>query len=189
MYPSMQDECPPPPCPPPTAPPPPPQSTMAIEVGHSNLFYPPPCPPEAVQVRPQLPAPWTTGLFDCCDDVGNCCVTCFCPCITFGQIAEIVDHGSITCGASGAMYALILCVTGCHCLYSCFYRSKMRGQFFLEESPCGDCVVHCCCESCALCQEYRELKTRGFDLHLGWQGNLMKQRMMLPPTVERGMNR
>lgn len=71
------------------------------------------------------------------------------------------------CGMSGTLYTLILCLTGCSCLYSCFYRSKLRGQFFLEESPCTDCCVHCFCEECALCQEYRELKNRGFDLSIG----------------------
>uniref|UniRef100_A0A6N2N166 Uncharacterized protein n=1 Tax=Salix viminalis TaxID=40686 RepID=A0A6N2N166_SALVM len=74
---------------------------------------------------------------------------------------------STTCGMSGTLYTLILCLTGCSCFYSCFYRSKLRGQFFLEESPCTDCCVHCFCEECALCQEYRELKNRGFDLSIG----------------------
>ena len=71
------------------------------------------------------------------------------------------------CATSGALYALIACFTACGCLYSCLYRSKMRRQYTLEESPCGDCLVHCCCETCALCQEYRELKTRGFDMSIG----------------------
>ncbi|KAI8538848.1 hypothetical protein RHMOL_Rhmol09G0135300 [Rhododendron molle] len=43
--------------------------------------------------------PWSSGLYDCCDDVANCklntgaklcCVTCYVPCVTFGQIAEIL---------------------------------------------------------------------------------------------------
>ena len=71
------------------------------------------------------------------------------------------------CGASGALYTLIYCLIGCQCMYSCFYRSKMRAQYVLHESPCNDCLVHCCCETCALCQEYRELERRGFDMHIG----------------------
>ncbi|PIN13498.1 hypothetical protein CDL12_13883 [Handroanthus impetiginosus] len=53
-------------------------------------------PPPAVQVRGGVPGPWSTGLCDCFSDVPNCCITWWCPCITFGQIAEIVDRGS-TC--------------------------------------------------------------------------------------------
>ncbi|KAL5726264.1 Cell number regulator 2 [Ranunculus cassubicifolius] len=40
------------------------------------------------------PVEWSTGLCDCCDDPSNCCMTCCCPCITFGRIAEVVDRGT-----------------------------------------------------------------------------------------------
>ncbi|XP_065631185.1 cell number regulator 2-like, partial [Quercus suber] len=106
------------------------------------------------------------------DDVGNCCITYWCPCITFGQIAEIVDRGTTSCATRGALYALIAWLTGCGCLYSCFYRSKIRRQYALEEGSYGDCIVRCCCEPCALCQEYRELKHQGFDLSIG-KNNLL----------------
>lgn len=171
---------------------------------------------------------WSTGLCHCCDDPANCSnmkissqiltiqaplflfvwwcslfkfsgrVTCFGPCITFGQIAEIVSqvsskylqiinsftfnkfegfhfltnmgffiNGVVTaCAAAGAAYGL-LAMTGFACLYSCFYRSNLRAQYDLEESSCVDCLVHFFCESCALCQEYRELHDRGFDMGIG----------------------
>ncbi|ONK55689.1 uncharacterized protein A4U43_UnF90, partial [Asparagus officinalis] len=94
------------------------------------------------------------------------CATCFCPCVTFGRIAEIVDRGSTSCGTSGALYALLQWFTCLHCVYSCAYRSKLRAQYNLGESPCNDCFVHCCCEPCALSQEYRELRNRGFDMSI-----------------------
>ncbi|CAI9118127.1 OLC1v1019652C1 [Oldenlandia corymbosa var. corymbosa] len=140
-----------------------------------------------------VPGEWSTGLCDCFSDVPNCCLTCWCPCITFGQIAEIVDQGSTSCEASGALYTLISLVTGCACIYSCFYRSKMRKHYNLPESPCGDCLVHFCCESCALCQEHRELKNRGFDMSIGWQGNMENQARrgvaMAPVSQQGGMQR
>ncbi|KVH97681.1 Uncharacterized protein family Cys-rich [Cynara cardunculus var. scolymus] len=37
---------------------------------------------------------WSTGLCDCTSDASNCCRTIFCPCVTFGRIAEIVDKGT-----------------------------------------------------------------------------------------------
>ncbi|KAJ0726953.1 putative PLAC8 motif-containing protein [Helianthus annuus] len=67
----------------------------------------------------------------------------------------------------GTIYCLLYCVTGCECIYTYMYRSKLRQQYMLPEQPCNDCLVHCCCESCALCQEYRELKYRGFTPSLG----------------------
>ncbi|GMI90266.1 hypothetical protein HRI_002695900 [Hibiscus trionum] len=137
--------------------------------------------------------PWSTGLCDCCDDCHSCCLTCCCPCITFGRIAEIVDRGSTSCGVSGALYMLVMCVTGCPCMYSCFYRSKLRGQYLLKERPCSDCCVHCCCEACALCQEYRELKNRGFKMAVGWHANMDRKKPTstpaIPPQIEAAMSR
>jgi len=43
----------------------------------------------------------------------------------------------------------------------------MRAQYDLPEAPCIDCLVHFCFKTCALCQEYRELKNHGFDLTIG----------------------
>ncbi|KAL4637865.1 hypothetical protein ACB092_03G108200 [Castanea dentata] len=114
------------------------------------------------------------------------CITCWCRCITFGQIAEIVDRGTTPCATSGGLYTLINMLTGC-----AFLR-----QYKLEESCCGgvgDCMVHFCCEQCALCQEYRELKHQGFDLSIGWQGNVEQRTKGVmtatAPGIQGGMNR
>ncbi|KAH7839401.1 hypothetical protein Vadar_003687 [Vaccinium darrowii] len=124
-------------------------------------------PSVSIPVMDSQPGPWSTGLCDCCDDIPN------------------------SCGASGAVYALIMYLTGHACVYSCFYRSKLRQQYTLHESPCADCCVHFCCETCALCQEYRELKNRGFDMSIGWEGNVEKQRreMAKAPMPQGGMTR
>ncbi|KDP29383.1 hypothetical protein JCGZ_18304 [Jatropha curcas] len=178
----------------PSAPPyPPPPSQCSnmgepiIDTGIASNFPPTSATPNV----PRTPVAWSTGLWDCFNDINSCCLTWWCPCITFGRIAEIVDRGSTSCGVSGAMYILIMWLTGCSCIYSCFYRAKLRGQYFLEEKPCPDCCVHYCCEGCALCQEYRELTNRGFDMSIGWHGNMERQRRLLAmaPIVEGGMTR
>ncbi|KAJ7946043.1 putative Plant cadmium resistance 2 [Quillaja saponaria] len=140
---------------------------------------------------PRVTRQWSTGLCHCCDNPANCFITCCCPCITFGQIAEIVDRGTSSCATNGFIYGIIL-LTGFSCLYSCFYRSKLRGQYDLEEEPCVDCLVHFCCETCALCQEYRELKNHGFDMGIGWEANMDRQRRggtIVAPVVAPGMRR
>ncbi|KAH1097969.1 hypothetical protein J1N35_014890 [Gossypium stocksii] len=169
-------------------------ATTGIPVSSSNAYYS--HTSQTTNTRPQTKTrvPWSSGLCDCFSDWRNCCITCWCPCVTFGQIAEIVDKGSSSCGVNGALYTLIACVTGCACCYSCFYRAKMRQQYMLKKHPCGDCLVHCFCEYCALCQEYRELKSRGYDLSIGWHGNMEKQSRevamtSIPPMVETGMSR
>jgi len=42
-----------------------------------------------------------------------------------------------------------------------FEREKIRAKYNLKEDPCGDCPVTLCCSPCALCQEAREMKSRG----------------------------
>ncbi|KAJ4959988.1 hypothetical protein NE237_019898 [Protea cynaroides] len=167
-----------------TAPPLPPYGAapaIGIPVSSVNqtYSYTTPIVPAPPRPRPQAQVPWSTGLCDCSDDLNSCCTTCCCPCITFGRISEIIDKGSSSCGANGAIYALIMYFTACQCLYSCSYRSKLRAQYNLEEGPCADCLVHCCCEPCALCQEYRELQNYGFNMSLGWHGNVENQNRLV----------
>ncbi|KAF7111547.1 hypothetical protein CFC21_111547 [Triticum aestivum] len=152
----------------------------------------PAAPTTRALVHAQPPVhPWTTGLFDCAEDPGNCWMTCFCPCVTFGLVAEIVDRGSLSSGASAALYVLMGMVTSWWFppIYTCFYRTKMRAQYGLQEEPYPDLCVHCFCEYCALCQEYRELHNRGFVMDIGWHANMeLQQRGGVAATVPPAMH-
>ncbi|KAI3915808.1 hypothetical protein MKX01_013264 [Papaver californicum] len=182
-----EKESPPSPVPKLSAPPQPSSSTSTIATAIPvNQFSSYPCNSndtstlESQHQQRQHPIPWSFGLCDCFDDFSTCCLTCGCPCVTFGRIAETVDRGSTSCGVIGALYMMIMCVTGCSCLYSCFYRSKLRGRYFLKESPCTDFAAHCCCEECSLFQEHRQLKKLGFDMQ--------KRLATMAPIVDGGMN-
>ncbi|XP_022150496.1 protein PLANT CADMIUM RESISTANCE 11 [Momordica charantia] len=172
----------------PSAPPPP--ASFSSNLNHPRMAAAAANPPP-----PHSPVAWSTGLCDCCNDISICCLTCWCPCISFGRIAEILDRGSPSCGVSGTLYLVILSLSGWSCLYTCLYRSKLRGQFSLEETPCSDCCVHCFCQQCALCQEYRHLQHHGFHMSYGWHGNVERQRRiaaaqaLLPPPNVQGMTR
>ncbi|ESR33525.1 hypothetical protein CICLE_v10006420mg [Citrus x clementina] len=82
------------------------------------------------------PAQWKAQFCGCGNDCATCCITCWLPCVTFGQIAEILDEGQ-----------------------SC----KLRKKYGLQGNSFCDCCVHCFCETCALCQEHAELRSRGLD--------------------------
>ncbi|AQK68557.1 Protein PLANT CADMIUM RESISTANCE 11 [Zea mays] len=117
-----------------------------------------------------MPGEWSVGLCDCFGDLHTCCLTLWCPCVTFGRTAEIVDRGSTSCCMSGTLYYLLSTI-GWQWLYGCAKRSSMRSQYSLRESPCMDCCVHFWCGPCALCQEYTELQKRGFHMAKGWEGS------------------
>ncbi|KAJ6387203.1 hypothetical protein OIU78_017001 [Salix suchowensis] len=57
--------------------------------------FPPKSPVNGIPVAPvnQQQQAWTTGIFDCLEDPSNALITALFPCVTFGQIAEIVDNG------------------------------------------------------------------------------------------------
>ncbi|KAJ0037258.1 hypothetical protein Pint_23301 [Pistacia integerrima] len=133
---------------------------------------------------------WSTGLYDCCHDPSNCLITCCCPCITFGQVAEIIDRGNTACKLQGLVYYAMAAI-GCGWLYGGAYRSKLRRLFSLPEAPCRDWVVHCFCCICSLTQEYRELKNRGADPSIGWKANVEKwnREGLKPPIVAPDMCR
>ncbi|KAF2298765.1 hypothetical protein GH714_026868 [Hevea brasiliensis] len=89
---------------------------------------------------------WRTGLFDCMEDPMNAVTTACFPCITFGQVAEIIDNGHTSCGTSGLLYGLIAAFIGLPCIMSCSYRTKLRAKYGLVESPAPDWVTHFFCE-------------------------------------------
>ncbi|XP_019053054.1 PREDICTED: cell number regulator 10-like [Nelumbo nucifera] len=177
MYPPLPAPYPPPPhCPvypPPPGPYPPMQNPMCTSPSYPENYAPQP-PPGSQQTGIPMGYPvvctqqrWKSGLFDCLDDPANTIITFFLPCLTFGQIAEIVDDGQTPCGLMALLYAAIQFAIGFPCVCSCIYRTKLRNKFGLLESPGPDWLVHFCCEYCALCQEYRELRHRGFDPSIG----------------------
>ncbi|KAG0626918.1 hypothetical protein M758_2G161400 [Ceratodon purpureus] len=147
-------------------------------IGHP--VYPPPVaftqplpaqmqmPPVRAVVPEGCTGQWNASLCGCCSDCDMCCQTCWCPCVTFGQVAEVVDEGQVSCCVQATIYGL-LCSVGIPCVYSFMWRQKLRQKFKLERGCCGDFCVHCCCAWCALCQEHRELRSRGLDPSLGWE--------------------
>ncbi|XP_071717528.1 protein PLANT CADMIUM RESISTANCE 2-like [Rutidosis leptorrhynchoides] len=153
--------------------------------------------PYVVGAPPQqhVPPAWSTGLFECFDDIPTLLITAFAPCVTFGQVAEMVDRGQNSCGVYAMLHAGILYFTGCGCLLSAYYRIKMSHLYRLPDDPLINILVHLLCEPCALCQEYRELQARGFNMQLGvgWRnqspGIQQSGGVMVPPKVQGGMNR
>jgi len=102
---------------------------------------------------------WATGLFDCFGDMSSCCcVYCCAPC-AYGQIVSIMNTGQTggMCGDCGSCCIFTL-LGGFAFIVTCSTRKQIRAKYNLPEEPCNDCLVHCFCLPCALCQEFREVK-------------------------------
>ncbi|KAK9933901.1 hypothetical protein M0R45_021072 [Rubus argutus] len=118
----------------------------------------------------------------------SCCLTLWCPCVAFGRIADIVGQGAPSCLANGAMCLLVAICGSPPAAITYSYRTKMRQQYGFDGTCCGDFLLHCLCPSCALCQEYRELQSRGWHGNMGGSSHEVGMGP-LPPQVEKGMSR
>ena len=125
-------------------------------------------------------------------------MTALLPCVTFGQIAEVLDEGEMSkpfmystkfgkiysekmqeneliwwwwmdaaCPLGSFIYMLMMPAVCSQWIMGSKYRSKLRNKYGLVEAPYSDVVSHIFCPCCALCQESRELKSRGLDPTLG----------------------
>ncbi|CAF1097836.1 unnamed protein product [Adineta steineri] len=102
--------------------------------------------------------PWKESLFGCFDDIGICFWGFCCPASSFGRNAEKID-GSSCVGCCAAYCVLAHCSL---CWVPHFMKRKvLRQKYLLKEEPCHDCLVTAFCGPCAICQEARELKSRG----------------------------
>ncbi|KAI4387010.1 hypothetical protein MLD38_004878 [Melastoma candidum] len=143
----------------------------------------------ATVTNPVVGAPWSTGLFDCQQDPHNAFVTALLPCITFGQIAEVLDSGDMECPLAGYIYLAMMPALCSHWLIGSKYRRKLRRRFNLVEAPFPDVVSHIFCSWCALAQEFRELHRRGLDPSLGWNGILDQMDQTGNPPPRQSMTR
>jgi Cys-rich protein (TIGR01571 family) len=119
--------------------------------------------------------PWQTSLFDCHVDQTNAAFTTILPCVTFGQVAEVLDEGELTCPLGSFMYMLMIPALCSHWVLGSKYRAKLRKKYNLVEAPYEDALSHILFPTCALAQEYRELQLRGLPPALGWNGILAAQ--------------
>lgn len=119
-------------------------------------------------VAPVAAGEWSTDITECLEDTDILCCSLFCPCIQAGRNIEIISEGK-TDAITGSFLSLISIFW---CFYTCGYRKKLREKFLLPPKPFGDCQTHFFLPFCALSQEARELKIRGWDPSRGYAGNI-----------------
>ncbi|XP_052418314.1 cornifelin homolog [Carassius gibelio] len=96
---------------------------------------------------------WSTGLCDCCDDIGICCCGLWCPYCLMCRTSE--EFGECLC-----LPLLEICFGGMLHPITLSMRSAMRERFHIKGSIQDDCCTVFCCSLCVWCQMARELKAR-----------------------------
>ncbi|XP_030648862.1 cornifelin-like [Chanos chanos] len=105
---------------------------------------------------------WSTGLFDCCDDIPACCYAYWCcPCFavtTTGQFGEnpwvpLID-------VLGPIVMAFCGVVVCMPPVTLSMRVAMRYKYEIVGSICEDIFTSWCCATCSWCQMNREIRER-----------------------------
>ncbi|XP_075705653.1 cornifelin homolog [Rhinoderma darwinii] len=102
------------------------------------------------------PNDWSSGICDCCDDMGLCCFAFWCfPCF---QCATTSNFGECLCLPLLDMSSLG-CNTYCP-IISLAMRTAVRERHRIPGSIINDCCTAYWCLSCSWCQMAREIKKR-----------------------------
>jgi Cys-rich protein (TIGR01571 family) len=112
---------------------------------------------------PNIGAPFADA-FDC---DSTCMMSCCCPCIVGGQVAQKLNMSSyaLVCGcyifacvvlliihilAASALPWLLLWIGWS--IFVCIARMKVREMFKMKGDGCDDCCITFCCTACSLAQ-------------------------------------
>ncbi|KAA0703899.1 hypothetical protein E1301_Tti000457 [Triplophysa tibetana] len=107
-------------------------------------------------------SPWSTGICDCCQDMGTCCYGFWCcpcfACSTTGEFGESTCLPLIDLCGPGLMaaFGMAICVPP----VTLGMRVAVRHRYEIAGSLCEDIMVSCCCTMCSWCQMNREIKQR-----------------------------
>jgi Cys-rich protein (TIGR01571 family) len=102
-------------------------------------------------MSPNYSNKWSTGLFDCTDDLSVVMLYCICSPFLSADTAKKMGGSFV-----GSFIVSICC--GCLPCVSAAGRRAVRDKYNLPPEPLGDCMVYCCfMGSCATCQEAREV--------------------------------
>ena len=102
---------------------------------------------------------FSTPLHGCFNNIGNCCLVIWCPCIQWARIVEwsIDDPSPWWC------FCLVyfFCGDFRNCL-GMVTRPAVRNKIGIQGEFWEDCLIHCFAHPCALCQEARELQVNSY---------------------------
>ncbi|CAG8514495.1 8868_t:CDS:2 [Ambispora leptoticha] len=102
---------------------------------------------------PTQPMTWKHGLFDCFNNMGDCCLACWCPCIIYGKTKSKADGSDET--AQCCCFFCAMCI-GFWCCLGTVNRGDLRNKKNIQGGLIEDAAIWWCCTPCALVQEHQE---------------------------------
>jgi len=137
-----------------------PQATAAMAVGGNKNTLNRPYGPDGKR-------DWSFGLLDCFSACGPCCLATWCPCVVYSKnrqrLHNLQYQGTPLPGGGETYDDQCFINGGLTCLglgwvMQIDQRTKVRERYGISGSAVGDCLASCCCPTCALTQERREIE-------------------------------
>eukprot|EP00933_Yihiella_yeosuensis_P010772 TRINITY_DN1175_c2_g2_i1.p1 TRINITY_DN1175_c2_g2~~TRINITY_DN1175_c2_g2_i1.p1 ORF type:complete len:263 (-),score=22.56 TRINITY_DN1175_c2_g2_i1:35-823(-) len=130
-------------------------------------------PPKDENIQSEELRSWSSGPFDCFDDIPICCWSCFCPSIRWADSMSMIGRMSFwfavclfagmqmlyarhVAGPPGLLWMIALGIWT-YCRHDMRRTFNMNG--YGEFSYCvSDCCFYLCCTPCAISQEARHIE-------------------------------
>ncbi|KAA3677463.1 uncharacterized protein DEA37_0004637 [Paragonimus westermani] len=99
---------------------------------------------------------WRFRLFDI-PDFGLFALSCCCPCIVFGSVAQDIGQSYALC-CLASLCSLLTLQVECNWLFGCLLRDRVRKRYRIRGNLIADCCTYCCCYACTLNQAALQAK-------------------------------
>eukprot|EP00283_Hemiselmis_rufescens_P003309 CAMPEP_0173433338 /NCGR_PEP_ID=MMETSP1357-20121228/10820_1 /TAXON_ID=77926 /ORGANISM="Hemiselmis rufescens, Strain PCC563" /LENGTH=255 /DNA_ID=CAMNT_0014398033 /DNA_START=35 /DNA_END=802 /DNA_ORIENTATION=+ len=107
--------------------------------------------PLAAPVKNPAHQAWSSGLFNCHDDIPLCLLVCVGCCCAYGILKRKMGQDQATNASFGF-------IVGVPCVYGCANRGALRAKYGIKSNLVVDTAVWFAAPCCALCQEMRHIK-------------------------------
>lgn len=100
-------------------------------------------------------ATWDAKLCSCSAKEGFCILVALLP-----MCHPIFQGYAVSKSTHESWFTACLCPLLFCCIGAAVNRRKIRNKYLIEGNLCEDCMFHCFCSPCAVCQEYTEVKIK-----------------------------
>ncbi|KAI1123708.1 PLAC8 family-domain-containing protein [Nemania abortiva] len=142
-----------------------------------------------MSASPEGAGSWFTSFFSCLDPIDECAVTWCLPSVTFGKTHHRMTKDANLAGYKPVNTSCLFFCGASHCggwwLPTLLQRVEIRKRYNLQGNFLVDLAMSCCCHTCVLVQNGKEVAHRATASKLDTAGYQTNAQTMVYPTEHR----